>query len=199
MPVVPVSRSLWLNGTFLSCFVNKPLLCLIFILSVYVTGTRRINQHLSFHVTVNVSCPPQSAPTPFPLAARWPQHSSNQQISTVTLMSEIAYEGNLFPMVGPMINAHWQRVFPPGALLGCSSCVTPPPPQCPPSPTSHKERDEVEMVPRVYAEHYTTTRLRWSHRETTLAFAFLLDHWRSGKHSERLKLANWLKPPDEGS
>lgn len=45
-------------------------------------------------------------PSLAPLAARWPQHSFNQQISTVTLMSEIAYEGNLFPMVGPMINAH---------------------------------------------------------------------------------------------
>lgn len=103
---------------------------LIFIPSVYVTGTRRINQHLSFHVTVNVSCPSSLAPPP-PLAARWPQHSFNQQISTVTLMSEIAYEGNLFPMVGPMINAHWQRVFPPGALLGRGSCMTPPPPRCP--------------------------------------------------------------------
>ena len=46
-------------------------------------------------------------------------------------MSEIAYEGNLFPMVGPMINAHWQHVFPPGALLGHGSCVTPPPQRCP--------------------------------------------------------------------
>ncbi len=46
-------------------------------------------------------------------------------------MSEIAYEGNLFPMVGPMINAHWQHVFPRGALLGYGSCVTPPLQRCP--------------------------------------------------------------------
>lgn len=49
-------------------------------------------------------------------------------------MSEIAYEGNLFPMVGPMINAHWQHVFPWGALLGYGSCVTLPPQRCPLSP-----------------------------------------------------------------
>lgn len=80
--------------------------------------------------------PPPPHSTPVSLAVRWPQHSSNQQITTVTLMSEIAYEGNLFPMVGQMINAHWQRVFPPGALLGRSSCVTPPPSRCatPPPP-----------------------------------------------------------------
>lgn len=66
---------------------------------------------------------PLSSPS---LTAYWPQRSTNQQISTVTLMSEIAYEGNLFPMVGPMINAHWQHVFPRGALLGYGSCVTPP-------------------------------------------------------------------------
>lgn len=158
-----------------------------------MTGTRRINQHLSFHVTVNVSRPPP----PLPLAVRWPQHSSNQQISTVTLMSEIAYEGNLFPMVGPMINAHWQRVFPPGALLGRGSCVTPTPPMPPPPLllTSHRGRDEVEMLPRVCAKHYATTRCRvppWN-----MHFAFLLDNWRSWKRSKQLKLANWQKLPDK--
>lgn len=72
-----------------------------------------INQHLSFHITVNVSDPPSSLPPPrlpscsplLPSQCSSLGSNSNQQISTVTLMSEIAYEGNLFPMVGPMINA----------------------------------------------------------------------------------------------
>lgn len=58
---------------------------------------------------------------------------------------------------GPMINAHWQHVFPWGALLGHGSCVTPPPQRYPLILTSHRERDKLEMLLRLYWRHYTTS------------------------------------------
>lgn len=105
---------------------------------------------------------------------------STAPISTVTLMREIAYEGNLFLMVGQMINVHWQRVSPSGALLGRSSCVTPPPPRCPPPPRPTLSwhptgggkkrrccRGSVTSITRQLGPEY--------HHETALTFAFLLD------------------------
>lgn len=44
---------------------------------------------------------PPGPPLPSSPAVTVPQHSPNQRISTVTLMSEIAYEVNLFPMADP--------------------------------------------------------------------------------------------------
>lgn len=72
-------------------------------------------------------------------------------------MSEIAYEGNLFPMVGPMINAHWQHVFPRGALLGHGSCVTPPPQRCPLflwEADIPQGEDKLEMLLKICWGHY---------------------------------------------
>lgn len=65
-PSRPQPLTKW-NFPLLLCKRASLCLRLIFIPSVYVTGTRRINQHLSFHVTVNVSCctpPPPLHPLP---------------------------------------------------------------------------------------------------------------------------------------
>lgn len=140
------------------------------------------------------SFPRKPPPPPTPLAARWPQHSFNQQISTVTLMSEIAYEGNLFPMVGPMINAHWQGVFPPGALLGRGSCMTPPPPRCPLSSWHPRggegwSGDAAEGLCRALRDNSLLSP-PW---ETAFTSAPSLDFSRSGNRSERLKSARMAR------
>lgn len=74
--------------------------CLIFIYSVYVTGTMHINQHLSFHVTVNVSDPlsplspipppPNSPPSLSPLAVVSPLLPSQCSSLSVTPISKSA-------------------------------------------------------------------------------------------------------------
>lgn len=83
------------NFHFLVCkWVSPSAFYLIFIYSVYVTGTMHINQHLSLHIAVNVpSRPPPRCRYQPPPPITVLQHSSNQRISTVILMSEIAYEG----------------------------------------------------------------------------------------------------------
>lgn len=70
--------------------------CLIFIYSVYVTGTMHINQHLSFHVTVNVSdplspTPPSNSPPSLsPLAVVSPLLPSQCSSLSVTPISKSA-------------------------------------------------------------------------------------------------------------
>lgn len=78
-PSLSYSLTKW-NFHFLVCKWVSPLcFCLIFIYSVYMTGTMHINQHLSFHITVNVSdpfLPPPPPPPPLPPALLSFPHSA---------------------------------------------------------------------------------------------------------------------------